>query len=193
MNIRIEFKMFDYLTNLFKNYIIEIVKAEIDKESNSKISNLRVKKLSDNAIIPIKTSSLAAGYDLFSSESKIVKPHTRELISTDISIEVPTGTYGHIVSRSGLALKKSIDIGAGIIDADFSGPIGVIVINNSDEDFEVEYGMRIAQLICEKIVYPEIEIISEEAIPSYVEKDDVTNPFYQSLRSPKGFGSSGIF
>jgi len=169
--------MFDYLRTLFKNYVIGIIQTEINKNH----AVLKVKKMSDNAIIPIKTSSLAAGYDLFASESKIVKSRSRELISTDISIEVPNGTYGHIVARSGLSLKNAIDIGAGTIDADYTGTVGVIIINNSNEDFEVEYGMRIAQLICQKIVYPYIEIVERRTTDE------------NNTRRAKGFGSSGIY
>ncbi|KAK1353395.1 hypothetical protein POM88_052530 [Heracleum sosnowskyi] len=65
----------------------------------------------------------------------------------DLRIAVPEGTYARIAPRSGLAWKHSIDVGAGVIDADYRGPVGVILFNYSDVDFEVKAGDRIAQLI----------------------------------------------
>ena len=70
---------------------------------------------------------------------------------------LPTGCYGRIAPRSGLALKKFIDIGAGVIDANYRGEVGVILFNFGNEDFVVNMGDRIAQLIFEKIKTPEIK------------------------------------
>ena len=70
---------------------------------------------------------------------------------------LPTGCYGRIAPRSGLALKKFIDIGAGLIDADYRGEVGVILFNFSDQDFVVNMGDRIAQIIFEKIKTPQIK------------------------------------
>jgi dUTP pyrophosphatase len=75
----------------------------------------------------------------------------RALVPTDISISVPVGTYGRVAPRSGLANKHGIDTMAGVIDADYRGPVGVILANLSDVDFEVKVGDRIAQLIVEKV------------------------------------------
>lgn len=79
--------------------------------------------------------------------------------------------------RSGLAWKHSIDVGAGVIDADYRGPVGVILFNHSDVDFEVNTGDRIAQLIIQKIVTPEV---------TEVESLDSTQ------RGEGGFGSTGV-
>ena len=65
-------------------------------------------------------------------------------------IALPPGCYGRIAPRSGLAIKKFIDVGAGVIDADYRGEVGVILFNFSDSDFMVNMGDRIAQLILEK-------------------------------------------
>ncbi|KAL8501232.1 hypothetical protein ACS0TY_020692 [Phlomoides rotata] len=83
----------------------------------------------------------------------------KALVPTDVSIAVPEGTYARIAPRSGLALKHSIDVGAGVVvDADYRGPVGVILFNHSDVDFEVKHGDRIAQLIIiHKIVTPEVD------------------------------------
>ena len=79
--------------------------------------------------------------------------------------------------RSGLALKHSIDVGAGVIDADYRGPVGVILFNHSDADFAVKPGDRIAQMIIEVIATPEV---------AEVEDLDAT------VRGEGGFGSTGV-
>ena len=95
---------------------------------------------------------------------------------TDLQIAVPEGCYGRVAPRSGLAAKKFIDVGAGVIDYDYRGNVGVVLFNFGDEDFKVSKGDRIAQLICEKISYPQLE---------QCKTLDVTE------RGAGGFGSTG--
>lgn len=76
-----------------------------------------------------------------------------------------------------MALKHAIDVGAGVIDADYRGPVGVILFNHSDVDFEVKAGDRIAQMILEKIITPEV-----------MEVEDLDS----TLRGEAGFGSTGV-
>nr|GFA34559.1 deoxyuridine 5'-triphosphate nucleotidohydrolase [Tanacetum cinerariifolium] len=76
----------------------------------------KVKKLSENAVLPTRGSSLAAGYDLSSAVEAKVPARGKALVPTDLSIAVPQGTYAP--PRSGLAWKHSIDVGAGVVDAD---------------------------------------------------------------------------
>ncbi|KAF9589970.1 hypothetical protein IFM89_029707, partial [Coptis chinensis] len=125
-------------------------------QQNGGSSFLKVKKLSENAILPSRGSSLSAGYDLSSAVETKVPARGKALVPTDLSIAIPEGTYARIAPRSGLAWKHSINVGAGVIDADYRGPVGVILFNHSDVDFEVKAGDRIAQMILEKIVTPEV-------------------------------------
>ncbi|XP_028778344.1 deoxyuridine 5'-triphosphate nucleotidohydrolase [Neltuma alba] len=138
---------------------------------------LRVKKLSDKAVLPSRASSLSAGYDLSSAVETKVPARGKALVATDLSIAIPEGTYARIAPRSGLAWKHSIDVGAGVIDADYRGPVGVILFNYSDADFEVKVGDRIAQLIIERIMTPEVE-----------EVEDLDS----TARGEGGFGSTGV-
>ena len=69
-------------------------------------------------------------------------------------IAIPPGTYGRIASRSGLAAKFSIDTGTGVIDSDYQGLVHILLINHSDQPFQVDVGDRVAQLILERIVTP---------------------------------------
>ena len=97
-------------------------------------------------------------------------------MKTDIQIKVPHGTYGRIAPRSGLSWKNHIDIGAGVVDEDYRGNVGVVMFNHAETEFVVKKGDRIAQLVCEKISYPEIEVL---------ETLDNTE------RGEGGFGSTG--
>lgn len=113
---------------------------------------------------------------IYSAYDTVVPARGKGLVKTDIQIEVPYGTYGRVAPRSGLAWKNFIDVGAGVIDQDYRGNVGVILFNHSDVDFDVKKGDRIAQLICERIVYPKV-----------VEADTLT----ETARGEGGFGSTG--
>eukprot|EP01018_Ginkgo_biloba_P004482 Gb_07875 [translate_table: standard] len=138
---------------------------------------LRVKKLSPNAILPSRGSALAAGYDLSSACDAVVPARGKALVQMDLSIAIPEGTYARVAPRSGLAWKQSIDVGAGVIDADYRGAVGVILFNHSNQDFGIKAGDRIAQLIIEKILTPRV-----------LEVDDLDSTF----RGVGGFGSTGV-
>ncbi|KAK6256718.1 hypothetical protein QUC31_000177 [Theobroma cacao] len=149
----------------------------VHEVSQGVVSVLRVKKLSEKAVLPSRGSPLAAGYDLSSATDTKVPARGKALVPTDLSIAIPEGTYGRVAPRSGLAWKHSIDVGAGVIDADYRGPLGVILFNHSDVDFEVKVGDRIAQLIVEKIMTPDV-----------LEVDDLDS----TARGDGGFGSTGV-
>ncbi|XP_050543865.1 deoxyuridine 5'-triphosphate nucleotidohydrolase-like [Daktulosphaira vitifoliae] len=151
-----------------------IKKPRLANELNDCV--LAFSKLTEHALPPSKGSKLAAGYDLKSAYAYTIKAHGKELVKTDIQIKVPHGTYGRIAPRSGLAWKNFIDVGAGVIDEDYRGNVGVVLFNHSDEDFNIQPGDRIAQLICEKISYPEL-----------MELDTLDD----TERGVGGFGSTG--
>ena len=140
-------------------------------------NQLLVQILGQNGKVPIRGTEFAAGYDLYSAEEIILKAKTRQAVSTEIAILVPSGTYGRIAPRSGLALKHSIVIGAGVVDEDYRGPIKLILINHSKDDFVVKVGDRIAQLVLECIVTPDTEMV---------------NSLTEFTGGDKGFGSTGI-
>eukprot|EP00640_Fibrocapsa_japonica_P002706 CAMPEP_0113936880 /NCGR_PEP_ID=MMETSP1339-20121228/3638_1 /TAXON_ID=94617 /ORGANISM="Fibrocapsa japonica" /LENGTH=257 /DNA_ID=CAMNT_0000939449 /DNA_START=196 /DNA_END=969 /DNA_ORIENTATION=+ /assembly_acc=CAM_ASM_000762 len=138
---------------------------------------LSVKKLSENATIPVRGSVDAAGFDLSSAVDTTVPAGGKALIKTDLSIAIPQNTYARIAPRSGLAWKKHIDVGAGVIDYDYRGPVGVVLFNHASEDFAVAKGDRVAQLIIERICMAEV-----------VEVDDLP----ETARGAGGFGSTGV-
>lgn len=138
--------------------------------------NLLIQRLSKSATVPKRASSGAAGYDLSSAETTTVPPRTRKLVATDLSFRLPAGVYGRIAPRSGLAMKKCIDIGAGVIDPDYRGNVFILIINQSDQEFIIQTGDRIAQLILENFSTAEMKEVSS--------LDDTD-------RGAGGFGSTG--
>ena len=138
---------------------------------------LGVKKLCYDAIVPTRGSDGAVGYDLYSSEDAVVPCQAgRALVGTGISISLPDGVYGRVAPRSGLAVKHCINVGAGVIDPDYTGEIKVVLFNHGFKDFEIKKGDRIAQLVLERCETPPIEEIS------IVEDTE---------RGSGGFGSTG--
>jgi dUTP pyrophosphatase len=145
-------------------------------ETGAAAAELRVKKLSEHATVPARASAHAAGYDLASAEDVVIPQRGKGLAKTDLAIAVPDGTYGRVAPRSGLALKRGIDVGAGVIDADYRGNVGVVLFNHGDEPCEIKRGDRIAQLILERIVTPPVALVDDL---------DATD------RGAGGFGSTG--
>ena len=146
------------------------------KNSNN-VCKMEFVKLTENAKTPVRGSLYAAGYDLFSAETKIIPSQDRCLVMSDIAVKVPAGAYGRIAPRSGLALKEFVDVGGGVVDGDYSGNIGIILFNHGINPFLVTKGDRIAQLIIEKVLQPELIEVKQ------IEK---------SARGQNGFGSTGM-
>ena len=139
--------------------------------------SLGVKKLTYDAIVPTRGSDGAVGYDLYSSEDAVVPCQAgRALVGTGITVVLPQGVYGRVAPRSGLAVKHCINVGAGVIDPDYTGEIKVVLFNHGESDFEIKKGDRIAQLVLERCETPPIEEIS------IVEDTE---------RGSGGFGSTG--
>ena len=112
---------------------------------------VKVHRLSDGAQLPFYATELAAGADLhaYLEERVVLAPLERKLIPTGLSIELPAGFEAQVRPRSGLALKSGITVlnAPGTIDADYRGPVGVLLINLSQESFTINPGDRIAQLV----------------------------------------------
>jgi len=139
--------------------------------------SLLVKKLHPDANITTRGSEGAVGYDLYSIDDVVISPTQRVTVATGIALGLPEGVYGRIAPRSGLAVKYGIQVGAGVVDPDYTGEIKVVLFNHGDKDFEVKKGDRIAQLILERCETPDVE-----------EVDDIKD----TERGANGFGSTGI-
>lgn len=110
---------------------------------------LRFCKLTKDAKTPTRGSKLSAGYDLYSAQNYTIEPKCKALVMTDIQVSVPEGTYGRIAPKSGLTVKHFIDVGAGVIDPDYRGNVGVVLFNFGKESYTVNKGDEIGQLILE--------------------------------------------
>ena len=116
--------------------------------------NLDFVKLSPNIKTPTKTTQFSVGLDIYSPKYYILTPQSQLTISTGLKIKVPNGRYGHLCSKSGLAMRHHIHVAAGIIDPDYTGEIKVLLLNLGTEPFKILAGTAIAQLILEKISIP---------------------------------------
>ena len=141
---------------------------------------MKVKKLDPSAIIPTYGSAAAAGCDLYSVETVFLNPGEIRLIHTGWAMEIPTGYWGGIYARSGLALKKGLRPAncVGVIDSDYRGEIMVALRNDSYEGQWIEKGDRIAQLIFQQTYRP---------INGFEEVDELSD----TERASGGFGSTG--
>lgn len=154
---------------------------------------IKIKLLNSSAKIPTRATCGSAGYDLYSTEFVKLRPFERKIIKTGICIQLPPNYYARIAPRSGLAIKNGIHVNGGVIDEDYTGEIGVILVNlniigsymqpghlesiiGSANDFSITPGMKIGQMIIEKYYPFEFQ---------EVEQLDNTD------RSSGGFGSTG--
>jgi len=93
---------------------------------------------------------MAAGHDIYALKDGTIPAQRQLLVDTGIAIGLPRGTYGWLAGRSGMASKHGIAVGGGLIDADYTGEIKVILGNHGDTNYEFKAGDRIAQLIVGK-------------------------------------------
>ncbi|AEH00924.1 dUTP diphosphatase [Lacinutrix sp. 5H-3-7-4] len=131
--------------------------------------------------LPHYETNASAGMDLRANlnESIVLKPMERTIVPTGLFLELPVGIEAQVRPRSGLAAKKGITVlnAPGTVDADYRGEVGVILINLSTQDFTIENGERIAQLVIakhERVEWEQVEILS------------------QTKRGEGGFGSTGV-
>lgn len=137
---------------------------------------IKIKKLSEDAVIPKYSREGDAAFDLVSNESYILKPGEHHAFSTGIATEFPQGYVLLYRGRSGLAFKHAIEPLAGVIDCNYRGEHKVILYNGGKESIDISKGDRIAQALLIKL--PETEIVEVEELND-------------SNRGEAGFGSSG--
>ncbi len=143
-------------------------------------TNINIKKINPNAIVPTYGSVDAAGADLYACiEADVtIAPGETYLVKTGISMEIPVGFAGLIYARSGLSTKKGLAPAnkVGVIDSDYRGEIMVALYNQSDKPQTIEPGERIAQMV----ITPFIQGIFNEV-------DELSD----TARGEGGFGSTG--
>ena len=130
-------------------------------ETHTRKNPLKVKLLSAVAIIPTRGSQGAAGYDLYAPRAITIPVQQQVCIPLDLAFQLPVGTYGKIQDRSGNAVKHRLRVGAGVIDCDFWGNVGVVLKNEGLTEFQVHPGDKIAQMTLELNLLPKIEVVQE--------------------------------
>lgn len=143
------------------------------------MTDIKIKRISEEAVLPSYAHRGDAGMDLYSIEEKVIDAGGTALIRTGIQLELPEFTEAQIRPRSGLALNHSVTVlnSPGTIDEGYRGEICIILINHGRESFKVEKHMRIAQMVISRFVHASITEAYELS---------------PSERAEKGFGSSGL-
>lgn len=138
----------------------------------------QIQRTHSDAVVPSRGSVESAGWDLTTIESAEIPSLGRQLFGTGLKMRIPSGYYGRIAPRSGLSLNKGLMVGAGVIDSDYRGEVRILLVNPTGETVRIEKGMKIAQLVIEKIWEGEC-----------VEVEDVD--VKETERGEGGFGSTG--
>lgn len=136
---------------------------------------IKVKKISEEAIIPSYAHLGDAGLDICSAEDLVIRSKERVRVRTGLKFELPEGYAGLIWDKSGLSFKSGIKTMAGVLDATYRGELFVVLINLSGEDFVIKKGQKIAQMLVQKV--EEAEILEVEELN-------------ETTRGEGGFGST---
>nr|UDO47117.1 dUTP pyrophosphatase [Pandoravirus massiliensis] len=144
-------------------------------DSNDPHVVLGCKRLHVDAVLPKRATAHSAGYDLCVVQEATVPARGRATVPIGLAVAIPQGHYGRVAPRSSLA-QKGIDVGAGVVDADYRGEVKVVLFNHDDEPYVAKAGDHVAQLIIERIATP---------IAQWVDDLDDTE------RGDGGFGSTG--
>ena len=139
--------------------------------------NMQIVKMSSKAVIPIGATKYSVGLDFCSPSDYLIHPLSQIKIPTQIKIRVPLGHHGRLASKSCLAMKHHIHVGAGVIDPDYTGEVKILLFNVGRHHYLIRKGDPIAQLILEKVSLPILTKVDE--LPS-------TN------RGEKGCGSHSV-
>ena len=163
------------------------------------MTNIKVKKLHKDAIIPKRAHASDAGFDIYALEDTIIEPGETALVKTGLAFELPDGYEMQIRPRSGITLKTKLRVQLGTVDSNYRGEVGVIVDNTSSDTWSnasrridntyddstrdktrgyiIRKGDRICQAIIQRL--PDVELVEDDALND-------------SERGEAGFGSSGV-
>ena len=141
---------------------------------------IRVKKVSQTAILPERLSIGAAGYDLYADNDEpiVIKPHETVMIQSNIAFEIPTGYFGAVYARSGLSTKNGLRPATcvSVIDSDYRGSVGLPIHNDSNFERIVQPHERVAQIVFQQALSVDFELVDS---------------LEETERGNGGFGSTG--
>ena len=171
---------FDNQTSVVVNSTTFGNPESIVTDSFTYIPTPTIKMVSTVHPIPARSTSGAAGYDIRAVGNHSLPSGAMVVIPTGIYLDIPPGLFGMLVSRSGLAVTKGITLanGIGIIDSDFHGEVRVAIINKGQDQFEINEGDRVAQLLFMTVAAPDFVVVTDLST--------------STTRDPAGFGSTGV-
>ena len=145
--------------------------------TNAKGSSVRKMKifLDKDAYMPVRAHSTDAGLDLKARDDFVISAYGSAIIDTGVHVELPKGTCGLLVSKSGLNIKHNIT-STGLIDEGYTGPIVVKLYNNGYTDYKGHAGDKVSQLVIMPVLYEQLELVDS---------------FKETERGASGFGSTG--
>ncbi len=141
------------------------------------MTTLKITKCHPDAKIPVYAHEGDAAFDLHSIEDVLIKVNEKKLVKTGIKMAIPENHVGLIWDRSGLAAKNGIHVLAGVMDSIYRGEVIVVLKNLGNEDFQIEKGMRIAQMLIQPVVVVDIKEV--DWLP-------------ETVRGENNFGSTGL-
>ena len=141
----------------YSTILTDVKNDDCKKLNGEDADKLFVKHLFNNAAPPRRGTDRSAGYDLSAAQDYVIPEKSQGVVKTGPAISFPRGMYARIAPCSGLAVKKFIDVGAGVIDQDYRGEVGVVLFNHAETEFQVKQGDTIAKLILEKIETPGVQ------------------------------------
>lgn len=137
---------------------------------------LKIKKLVEEAEVPFYAHDGDAGLDLYAIQDVSIAPGARAMVPTGIAMAIPKGYVGLVWDKSGLSMRNGLKTLGGVIDSGYRGEIMVGIANISNEEYTIEKGHKVAQMLIQKVEHAEIEEVAE--------LDNTT-------RGEGGFGSTG--
>ena len=152
--------IFDEATAIVYNNKTTTITMPSTPERNQQVSIASTVKSKPVQYVPRQATNGSIGYDLRAPQDASISPQSRKAIPLGFSMSIPKGLYGRIASRSGLALKKNIDVAAGVIDPDYRGEVKVLLVNSSQKKHIIRKGDAIAQIIFETAATPAIKLMS---------------------------------
>ena len=134
-----------------------------ERTLKNKYTNVKIKKMSDTAILPERKSIGAAGYDLYVDSDKeiVIPPFSTVMVSSGIAFQIPEGYFGAIYARSGLSTKEGIRPATcvSVIDSDYRGAVGLPLHNDTNEERVIKPYERVAQIVFQKALIVDLELV----------------------------------
>jgi deoxyuridine 5'-triphosphate nucleotidohydrolase len=150
-------------TNAEHNHVPAQIPFIFNDNTPSTISIKSAFKTKPIKYIPKRATTDSIGFDVYSPTNTSIPPNSRKLIPLGFHLAIPPGLYGRLAPRSSLAAKHHVDVAAGVIDPDYRGEVKILLVNSSQNRFNIQEGDSIGQLIFEKAATPAFQVLQSLA------------------------------